>query len=1013
NVARSRRMVGLFINTIPCRVAIADRQEVLPWLQSIQAQQVASEQYAYTPLVKIQAASNLPQNAPLFESIVVFENYPVSTTASANGDGVEIVALESLEQTNYPLTLVAVLESELLLKMSYDTSRFSADTVARMLEHFQQLLAGIVTQPETPIDRLPLLTPTELHQRDNWQQPQSYPSQSCLHQHFEHIAATRPDQIAITCGEDRWTYAQLNERANQLAHHLRNHCGITTDTLVGLCVERSLHTILGILAILKAGGAYVPLDPDYPTERLTFIVEDAHLNIILTAASSRERCPQPHEQLICLDGDWALIATQPTTNPTHHSTPEQLAYIIYTSGSTGVPKGVLITHHNVLRLFASTQSYYQFNSSDVWTMFHSYAFDFSVWEIWGALLYGGRLVIVPFWISRSPEDFAHLLRHEGVTVLNQTPSAFVRLIQSAALSDENTHTSSLALRWVIFGGEALDLASLQPWFERTTGDSNAQTAQLVNMYGITETTVHVTYRLITQADVNAGRGSIIGRPIGDLRLYILDAGLQHLPIGVAGEIYVGGDGLARGYLHRDELTAERFIADPFVPGERLYKTGDLAKYLPTGELEYLGRSDHQVKIRGFRIELGEIETILSQHPAIVQTVVLANTSSSGQQQLVAYCVTAPDTEQRQPSTTELRTFLGNQLPDYMVPAAFVMMAQFPLTTNGKLDRQALPAPDLSAELANSYVAPQTELEQQLAAIWADVLGLERVGREDNFFAIGGDSILSLQIIARANQAGIQLTPKQLFTYQSISTLATVAGTGAVITAEQGIVTGSVPLTPIQQWFLAQELPHPEHFNLSMLLMVPEELDAGYLQQVLTALVSHHDALRLAFTLSDEQNWQQYQTGMRDELPQLAVVDLGQLSPVEQTERLTEICSQQQASLDLGVGCLLSATLFGMGAGQPQRLLLVVHHLAVDAVSWRILLDDLQLAYEQVSGGETIRLPAKTTSWREWSQQLAGADFGGELAYWQGQAAQQCASFTFRSARGEYGGVDGDGFGVTG
>ncbi|PSB59549.1 non-ribosomal peptide synthetase, partial [Chamaesiphon polymorphus] len=979
-------MVGLFINTIPCRVSIADRQEVLPWLQAIQAQQVASEQYAYTPLVKIQAASNLPQNAPLFESIVVFENYPVSTTASGNGDGVEIVAIESLEQTNYPLTLVAVLESELLLKMSYDTSRFSVHTVERMLEHCQQLLSGIVTQPEIPIAQLPLLTPAELHQRDNWQQPQTYPSTECLHQHFERIAATTPERIAISCGEDRWTYAQLNDRANQLAHHLRS-IGVTTETLVGLCVERSLHTILGILAIIKAGGAYVPLDPDYPTERLTFIVEDAHLNIILTAASSRERCPQPHEQLICLDRDWETISSQPTTNPPSQTTPEHLAYIIYTSGSTGVPKGVLITHHNVLRLFASTQDYYQFTNSDVWTMFHSYAFDFSVWEIWGALLYGGRLVIVPFWISRSPEDFAHLLRQEGVTVLNQTPSAFVRLIQSPALSDETT--SPPALRWVIFGGEALDLASLQPWFERTTSDSIPQSAQLVNMYGITETTVHVTYRLITQADVNAGRGSIIGRPIGDLRLYILDAGLQHLPIGVAGEIYVGGDGLARGYLHRDELTAERFIADPFIPGAQLYKTGDLAKYLPTGELEYLGRSDHQVKIRGFRIELGEIETILSQHPDLVQTVVLAISNASGQQQLVAYCVTAPDIE-RQPSTTELRTFLGSQLPDYMIPAAFVMMAQFPLTTNGKLDRKALPAPDLSAELATSYVAPQTELERQLAAIWADVLGLERVGREDNFFAIGGDSILSLQIIARANQAGIQLTPKQLFTYQSISTLAQVAGTGTAITAEQGIVTGNVPLTPIQQWFLAQELPHPEHFNLSMLLMVPQELDAGYLQQVLTALVSHHDALRLAVTPSQEQGWQQYQAGM-GELPQLSVVDLGQLSVQEQTERLTELCSQQQASLDLGVGCLLSATLFGMGEGQPQRLLLVVHHLAVDAVSWRILLDDLQLAYEQVSSGTPIRLPAKTTSWRQWSQQLAGADFGGELAYWQGQAAQQGAS----------------------
>jgi amino acid adenylation domain-containing protein/non-ribosomal peptide synthase protein (TIGR01720 family) len=970
-------MVGLFINTIPCRVTLAETDLLLPWLKSIQSQQIASEQYAYTPLVKIQAASDVPQGMPLFESIVVFENYPISTTANSSADGVEIVAIDSYEQTNYPLTLVAVMESELLLKLSYDTSRFTADLIERLLDHCQNLLLGIATHPDCQIHQLPLLTQSEIQFMDQWQHSSSYPTELCLHQKFEEQAARCPDEIAVVCGTERWSYGELNQRANQVAHHLRS-LGVTAEVLVGLCVERSLDTILGILAILKAGGAYVPLDPDYPTERLEFMASDAQLSVILTQSICLANCPQQTATIVVIDQDWTIISAQPTTNPEAHTTPENLAYIIYTSGSTGQPKGVLVTHHNVMRLFASTQDNYQFSDRDVWTMFHSYAFDFSVWEVWGALLYGGRLVVVPFWVSRNLQVFSELLLQEQVTVLNQTPSAFMRLMQEPALANS---PDPLPLRWVIFGGEALDIPSLQPWFDQY-GD---QSPQLVNMYGITETTVHVTYRPITQVDVVTAKGSEIGRPIGDLQIYVLDPHLQRLPVGIAGEMYIGGDGLARGYLNRPELTAERFILNPFQADGLLYRSGDLAKLLPNGELEYLGRIDHQVKIRGFRIELGEIEAILSQHPAIMQTVVVARSHESGQQQLVAYLVAKPEI---QPAIAELREFLGSRLPDYMIPASFVLLPELPLTTNGKIDKKALPAPDMSASLAVSYVAPQTGMERQLAQIWSDVLGLPQIGIHDNFFAIGGDSILSLQIVARANQAGIQVTPKQLFSYQSIGELAKVAGTGPAIQAEQGIVTGLAPLTPIQHWFFDQDLPAPHHFNLSMLLRVPADLSPDHLQTALKAIISHHDALRLAFTTT-EQAWQQQHTPLT-ELPRLQVENLGHLIGDAQNSRLSEICSQQQASLDLESGCLFSAMLLNMGVGQPQRLFLVVHHLAVDMVSWRILLDDIQMAYQQVSTGLPISLPAKTSSWQQWSQQLTTqtTDFMAELPYWQQQVDRQ-------------------------
>ena len=640
----------------------------------------------------------------------------------------------------------------------YNADIYDGATVGQMMRHFEVLLEAMAADPDQRIDDVTLLSEAEeREQLVTWNSTgASYPQDKTIHQLFEEQALRAPHNTAVIFGETRLTYRELDERANQLAHYLCNQ-GVAPDTLVALCLDKSADMIVALLAVLKAGGAYLPMDPAYPQERLRFMMEDSGVSHLITTQSLIHSIPVKVPSLLLLDADRESLSAQPTTAPSDNASPRNLAYCIYTSGSTGVPKGVLLEHRNVVRLMVNDRLPFAFSEADVWTMFHSYCFDFSVWEMYGALLYGGRLVVVPEAVTKDPSLFLDLLVEHEVTVLNQTPSAFDNVAERALAHSE----TNLFLRYVIFGGEALHPVQLQEWKKAYPA------ARLVNMYGITETTVHVTFKEITDKEI-AEDVSNIGGPIPTTTTYIMDSRLRLLPVGVPGEVCVGGGGVSRGYLGRDELTRQRFVPNPYKAEERLYRSGDLAKLLPSGEMMYLGRIDDQVQIRGFRVELGEIRSQLLKHPSVAEAEVVARKLRTNALELVAYVVAGEET-----SVTVLRNHLAQALPYYMVPAAFVTLKALPLTSNGKVDRRALPAPDEARpELEQQYVAPGSAAEEALVGIWAEVLGVERIGVQDNFFELGGHSLLATQVISRLREAlQVEVPLRTLFENPTIAELA--------------------------------------------------------------------------------------------------------------------------------------------------------------------------------------------------------------------------------------------------
>ncbi|HEU4885333.1 MAG TPA: amino acid adenylation domain-containing protein, partial [Longimicrobium sp.] len=743
-------LIGFFVNTLAVRVDLSGSPSMSDVLGRVKARALGAQQHQDIPfeqVVELMQPARSLSHTPLFQVMFTWQN--------AAGDELELSGLAAPESTPRPASAAPAVAARTTAKFDlslslgeedgrivgsvvYAAALFEEATVERHLAYLRRVLEAMVADDLRAVDALPILPEAERRLVvEEWNATgAAFPRELCIHELFEAQAARTPGAAAVVFQGETLTYAELNARANRLAHHLVA-LGVGPDQPVAICVERSLEMVVGLLAVLKAGGGYVPLDPAYPEDRLRYTLADSRPALLLTQAALRERFAGLDVPVLALDAGAAAWAGLPETNPRADVAPHHLAYVIYTSGSTGQPKGVMVEHGNVARLFSATDAWFGFGERDVWTLFHSFAFDFSVWEIWGALLYGGRLVVVPRETARSPEDFYALLCAEGVTVLNQTPSAFRQLIAAqAAVGGEH------ALRCVVFGGEALELATLRPWFER----NDDRRTRLVNMYGITETTVHVTYRPVVAADAERAGPSPIGVRIPDLRIYILDARGEPVPVGVTGELYVGGAGVARGYLNRPELTAQRFVRDPFSPHPRarLYRTGDLGRWLADGTLEYLGRNDHQVKIRGFRIELGEIEARLAELPGVREAVVLAREDVPGDQRLVAYVVGDADAE-------SLRAHLSTALPEHMVPAAYVRLQALPLTPNGKLDRKALPAPGGEAYAARAFEAPLGEVEEALAEIWAELLGVERAGRRDNFFELGGHSLLAVRMISRVRQ----------------------------------------------------------------------------------------------------------------------------------------------------------------------------------------------------------------------------------------------------------------------
>jgi amino acid adenylation domain-containing protein/non-ribosomal peptide synthase protein (TIGR01720 family) len=968
-------MVAHLVNTLPLRARLAPDAPFFPWLRELREQWTAMRGFEHTPPARVQAWSGVAAGLPLFETVVNYDTTHYQNqqqTPSALG---RARRFEMFEVTSYPLMLAAYGGERLCLKIEYDRRRFDDAAIERVLSHLVTLLESAAAEPLRPLGELPILSAAERHLLlEGWNpSPVAPEASSTLPDLFEAVAARWPTRIACECEGEQLTYAELNAAANQVAHRLRA-MGVGPDVLVALCAERSLALVIGLLGILKAGGAYVPIDLSTPADRVAFILTDSAAPVMLTQRHLMDRLPAGRWTPLVIED---AAADSAAGNPRRSVRPEHLAYVIYTSGSTGQPKGVLVTHANVARLFQQTDAWFGFGPEDVWTLFHSAAFDFSVWEIWGALLFGGRLVVVPYLVSRSPEAFVELVASRGVTVLNQTPSAFRQFIQA----DAALGAPALALRWVIFGGEALDLASLTPWYERH-GDS---APRLVNMYGITETTVHVTYRPLSRADV--ARGSVIGVPIPDLQVYVLDEKRGPAPIGVPGELYVGGAGLARGYLNRPELTAERFVPHPFRPGERLYRTGDRARFLAERDLEYLGRLDFQVKVRGFRIELGEIESALASHPAVREAVVLCREDRPGEKRLVAYTT---DRQGTTVSAQELRVHLQAGLPEYMVPAAFVRLEAFPITGNGKLDRSALPAPvALQERDAAGYVAPRTPTEARLAEIWAGVLRVDRVGAHDNFYGLGGDSILSIQIAAKARQAGLNVTVGAVLKHPTIADLAASLDRGkALASIDDSALEGTAPLTPIQQWFFQLAPAEPQHWNQAFLFETSETLDTVAFRGAVAELLRHHPALRLRFT-RDGTGWRQ-ELDPPASLSPVWIEDLSSVPDAELSHAIGAVAARAAASLDLSRGPLLRAVDLPLGGARGGRVLLVIHHLAVDGVSWRILLEDFETAYRQLRAGSPPRLPAATTSWTRWAQGLEAAAASGmfaeESAYWRAAAA---------------------------
>ncbi len=975
-------MVGLFINSLPARLKIPEKTDLLTWLGLLQQEYIEREQYSYTPLVDIQGVSEIPRTQQLFESIVVFENYPVNATLQQLPGNLSIGELQDRGQTNYPLTLLAIPGDEMTVKIYYDRDRFDADIIDRMAGHFLTLLEGITINLHRTPGELPLLTPAEqdlLLVEWNATSP-AHPINRCIHQLFEEQVKKTPQALAVVYEKQQLTYQELNQQANKIAHYLQR-LGVKPDVPVGICVERSLAAAIAILGTLKAGGVCVPLAPTYPSERLAFMLNDSQAPVVLTQTRWKSLLDGNFaHRLIVLDEDGEEIAKESESNLQVEVAADNLAYIIYTSGSTGTPKGTLVPQRSLTNLIEHHQA--KMATGIGVLQFASLSFDVSYHEISVAWGFGGTLYMISECDRKDLDKLIHLLS------LNPIGKVFLPVSlwqQLAEIYGEQEHLFQ-NIREAIACGEQLQIT--QPMIKLF---KRLENCTLYNFYGPTEADLVTAYTFSQKPD-EWPIYPPIGKAAVNVQVYLLDSNLQPVPIGVPGELYVSGDGLAHGYLNRADLTNQKFLPNLFSndSNSRLYKTGDLAQYLPDGNIEFLGRIDDLVKIRGFRVELGEVEAVLSKHPQINQAVAKVHGESAREKYLVAYFVPiAGETI----TVEQLRTFLTEQLPDYMIPSAFVEMESFPLTPNGKVNRRALPEPTTSRpELGQTFVEPRTPTEEILAGIWRDVLGLEQVGIYDNFFDLGGHSLLATQVIALTRKAfGIELPLLSLFESPAIAPLAQKIAT-AKAPDRQELSLKRLPsqdepipisLTQLELWFFDQFYPGNSIYNLPLVYRITGALNETALSESLREIVRRHETLRSTFQV---KNGQVVYAVVNDPVFDFSVIDLQHLSKTEREAQATQQAEQEiKHPFDLARGPLLRSKLWRLDE-QEYLFVAVTHHIVADGWSFSVLTQELAKVYEAFCEGKPsplTELPITYTDFAQWQRQwLQGEVLESQLQFWK-------------------------------
>jgi amino acid adenylation domain-containing protein/non-ribosomal peptide synthase protein (TIGR01720 family) len=972
-------VIGFFVNTQVLRGVVNGRMPLSEVLQQARATALGAQEHQDLPFEKLVEAlqpGRSLSHTPLFQ--VMYNHQRSDDTALAQMPGLNIEGYELGDKgAQFELTLDTTenAEGEISVNFGYAKELFNAETIARLSDYYLAILTALVETPAQAIGDIELLTEIENKQLTQWGiNDTRYNNTQPVHQLIEQQVELTPNATALVFEDEQLTYTELNQRANQLAHYLIAQ-GVKPEDKVGIAVERSIEMVVSLLAVLKAGGAFVPLDPSYPQERLAYMIADSGLTVLLSQSELAQQFSQIREVTVCYL-DALTLVDEGISNPEVSLHQENLAYLIYTSGSTGKPKAVAISQSCFAEHILVSCDFFSLTAKDRMLQFSTINFDGFIEQMFPPLTVGAAIVLrgSELWDG---ETFYRQLINKKITVTDLPTAYGAMLIQYFA---EQEFTDYGQLREIHFGGEAMSPESINVWQQ-----ANLENITLLNTYGPTEAVV--TASVSDCADFTSGAKALpqqmpIGVPLAGRDLYVLDAGLTQVPAGVAGELCIGGDFLARGYLGRQKLTAQSFIADPFnKEGGRLYRTGDLVRWNKEGELEYLGRIDHQVKIRGFRIELGEIESELLKQKDVSEAVVVAKASQSGAR-LIAYVAASADSVL---DTNELKVVLGQSLPDYMVPSVIVLLDTLPLNPNGKIDRKALPEPEFVSN--NEYAAPEGEVETQLAKIWCEVLGIEQVGRHDNFFELGGDSILTLQIVARMRQSGWKISPKQLFEHQTVSALAGVAQS---ITCDVEIIsktTGAVPLLPIQADFFSEDMPNRHHWNQSVLLHSKEALDIDVLSQAVVALVQQHDGLRLNYSAQDDGSWLQRYAEQSSNEPS----ELLWLRQANNADEVEALCNEAQRSLDISKGPLLRALAIEL-PDNSWRVLLAIHHLVVDGVSWRILLGDLQTAYLQIQNKQTINLPLKSSSYLDWSAALASypQDNEAELSYWKELNDVPCA-----------------------